>query len=115
MHEKKYDPNDRDLVERVMNTGLSEYKTQKIINAANAKGLSLQKTYRLTEARIFSVDVIIATIMLFFIISIVLLDPGALWVFIFVFGLLFITIEVVVRSHKNYWKMLKIYHGLRGL
>lgn len=115
MHKERYNKNDAHLIETMMGIGLSQYKIHKLLCTANEKEISLQKAYRLTEANILNVDVIILAILFFYISIIMYLDPDSLFTMVFIIILVFIVLEMTCRFHKNFYSMLKIYIKLRGL
>lgn len=111
----KYSNQDRKLHEKMERLGLSEYKIEKIIRVANENNANLQKAYRMTYAQIFNAYVVLIPVLTFFIGSIALEDPGALPVALLAFGLPIVVLEIVCRFHKGFWKMIRIYCGLKGL
>lgn len=110
-----YNKDDTSLKEKLIALGLNEYSIQRLINVANAKNISLQKAYRLTEMNVLNVDAIMTVIMLIFSFSVGMNDTKELFALILIFGLLFIAIEVTCRFHKDFWKMIKCYIRLNGI
>jgi hypothetical protein len=110
-----YNKDDVILIEKLMALGLDMLTIQRLINVANMRGISIQKTYRLTEANVFNVDLILIGIMIFFVASIGLDNIKDLLALALIFGMVFIAIEITCRFHKGFWRMLKCYIRLRGI
>lgn len=110
-----YNNEDTNLIEKLTALGLDIYTIQRLINVANMKRISIQKAYRLTEANVFNVDLILIVIVIFFVASIGLSNIKDLLALALIFGLVFIVIEITCRFHKGFWRMLKCYIRLRGI
>lgn len=110
-----YNKEDTNLIEKLTALGLDIYTIQRLINVANMKRISIQKAYRLTEANVFNVDLILIVIVIFFVGSIGLSNIKDQLALALIFGLVFIVIEITCRFHKGFWRMLKCYIRLRGI
>ncbi|CAH6659816.1 hypothetical protein [Pseudocitrobacter vendiensis] len=110
-----YNKEDMNLIEKLTALGLDVYTIQRLINVANMKRISIQKAYRLTEANVFNVDLILIVIVIFFVASIGLSNIKDLLALALIFGLVFVVIEITCRFHKGFWRMLKCYIRLRGI
>lgn len=110
-----YNKDDVLLIEKLIALGLDMLTIQQLINVANVRGISIQKAYRLTEANVFNVDLILIAIVVFFVASIGLNNTKDLLALTLIFGMVFIVIEITCRFHKGFWRMLKCYIRLRGI
>lgn len=110
-----YNKDDVLLIEKLIALGLDMLTIQRLINVANVRGVSIQKAYRLTEANVFNVDLILIAIVVFFVASVGLDNTKDLLALAFIFGMVFIVIEITCRFHKGFWRMLKCYIRLRGI
>lgn len=110
-----YNKDDVLLIEKLIALGLDMLTIQRLINVANVRGISIQKAYRLTEANVFNVDLILIAIVVFFVASVGLDNTKDLLALAFIFGMVFIVIEIICRFHKGFWRMLKCYIRLRGI
>lgn len=110
-----YNKDDALLIDKLIALGLDMLTIQRLINVANVRGVSIQKAYRLTEANVFNVDLILIVIVVFFVSFIGLNNVKNLLSFFLIFGMVFIAIEIICRFHKGFWKVLKCYISLRGI
>jgi small-conductance mechanosensitive channel len=103
------------MIDRLMDFGVAENKAQTIVQIAIEQKWSIQKTYFLTEARILKVDIIVALLMVFFIGYLAVNDIQSALAAVFIFGLLFIVMEIACRFHKGYFKKIATFLKLKGL
>jgi hypothetical protein len=106
---------DQLLITKIMGLGLTEYKAERLIIEAREKGISLQNAYRMKDASILNADIVLFGVMVFFLGSIAIGDLSELPVALLIFGGTFTVVELFGRFHKGYWKMLRIYRGLKTL
>ncbi len=106
---------DKKLIIKMIELGLSECKALRLLDSAEIHGCSLQIAYFYMYRSLFVTDLFLIIYFSGFVSYMAFYKNKDAFVALLIFGLIFIVAEFCSRFHKGYLKIIRIFFGLRAL